>query len=151
MERQIKTAYTRTRQQTAQPAERKTKCVQSEKHASNINNIVAKANKTGMLPVLMQRQPIQNLPTETTYQEALDKVVHANQQFERLPAAIRNEFDNDPRKLLAALDKPEDNLNKLLKAAVLEPVKEVIDPIIAELRKMNAPAEPSPNPAPPTS
>jgi len=143
-ERTIKSAHQRDRVKTYGDPDRKTKAVQSEKHASNINNIVAKAHVTKQLPVLMHRQPIENLPTDLSYQDALNKVVYAQQSFARLPSEIRTKFDNDPAKLLQALQDPTKNLDLLVEASVLEPVKEIIDPILAELRKINEPpAKPS--------
>lgn len=101
--RELKTAYSRTRVITQQPEDRKTKCVQSERHHADINNIVARAYKTGQLPLLVNRQPIPQLPEAQTYQDMLNKVVFAQQSFERLPASIRSEFENKPEKLLEAL------------------------------------------------
>ena len=49
MERRVKQPYERTRTQTDVPS-RKTKAVQSEKKHSDINNIVARAHKTGQFP-----------------------------------------------------------------------------------------------------
>lgn len=133
----IKDRYARTRVITEIPPAAETKCRKSEKNNACINNIVAKAYKTGQLPVLMHRQPLPELPSEQTYQEMLDKVVHAQQRFEQLPASIRNAFDNDPKMLLRALENPQDNMELLLKANVLEEVKQKTDPVIAELQSIN--------------
>jgi phage internal scaffolding protein len=136
--RRLKAANERVRIVTKTPKERKTRCIQSERSNSDINNIVAKAYKTGHLPVLMNRQPMEALPDVQTYQEALDKVVHAQQSFEQLPSEIRNKFENDPKKLLKALEKPEENIELLLEASVLEEVKQTIDPVVQELRNLNS-------------
>lgn len=121
--RELKSAYSRTRVQTEQPAERKTKCVQSERHHADINNIVARAYKTGQLPLLVNRQPIPELPEAQTYQDMLNKVVFAQQSFERLPASIRAEFENKPEKLLEALhakEKSPELTQKLQNLGLLE-------------------------------
>jgi phage internal scaffolding protein len=99
----IKPAYTRTRV-TTKIDDRKTKAIQSEKKHSDINNIVAKAMKTGQLPVLMNREPLPEFPDVQSYQDAMNKVVFANQQFERLPAKIREKFHNSPVLMLSALE-----------------------------------------------
>lgn len=109
MARKIKKAYTRTRVKTEIDPERKTKAVQSERHNSDINNIVAKAHKTGQLPVLVNRKPIPSLPEAATYQQMLDKVVQANQAFERLPSEVRANFGNDPRNMLMAIEQADGN------------------------------------------
>ena len=98
--RELKSAYSRTRVITEIPADTKTKAVQSERDHADINHIVARAYKTGQLPILVNRQPIPELPQVQTYQDMLNKVVFAQQAFERLPSAIRAEFENKPEKLL---------------------------------------------------
>lgn len=92
MSRQIKQPQERTRTITQIPSDTKTKCVQSEKHASDINNIVARAYKTGQLPILTNRQPIPELPDHATYQDMMNKIVFAQQKFEQLPSNIRTDF-----------------------------------------------------------
>jgi hypothetical protein len=83
-ERRVKNPYERTRVVT-KVKERRTKAVQSERKSADINNIVARAYQTGQLPVLMGRQHIEQLPDVESYQDAMNKVVFAQQQFERLP------------------------------------------------------------------
>ena len=107
-ERRVKNPYERTRVVT-KVKERRTKAVQSERKSADINNIVARAYQTGQLPVLMGRQHIEQLPDVESYQDAMNKVVFAQQQFERLPAAIRDEFDNDPSKMLQAVSQSGEN------------------------------------------
>lgn len=106
--RKIKSPHTRQRVFTV-TGERKTKCVQSEKHHSDINNIVAKAYQTKQLPVLMGRQHVPDFPSEKTYQDMLNQVVAAQQQFERLPSEIRAHFDNKPQKMLSAIEQSKKN------------------------------------------
>lgn len=99
----VKAPYERTRVVT-DPGERQTKCVQSERDSSDINNIMARAYKTGKIPVLMNRQPLPEMPDVGTYQDMLNKVVFAQQSFEKLPSAIRVEFENKPEKMLQAIE-----------------------------------------------
>jgi phage internal scaffolding protein len=106
--RKVKSAYTRTRIQTNH-GERKTKAVQSERKHSDINNIVAKAYQTGQLPVLMGRKHVESMPDVETYQDALNKVVFAQQQFERLPSHIRAEFENKPENMLSAIERSQND------------------------------------------
>lgn len=130
--RKIKKAYTRERTQTS-VASTKTKTIQSEKHSSDINNIMAKAYKTGTLPVLMNRKEVEPLPGCQTYQDALNKVVHAQQEFERLPAEVRIKFDNDPANLLSAVEASEKNegiKKELQMLGIVE--KSVAPPVPAE-------------------
>lgn len=105
----IKPHGTRTRVITEIPADTKSRVLQSEQKACDINHIVARAKQTGQLPILMGRQPIVDLPNQQTYQEMLNTVVVAQQQFARLPSSIRNQFDNKPENLLHALDAAKTN------------------------------------------
>lgn len=109
MQSTVKSPKERTRVLSISPEDTKTKAVQSEARNSDINNIVAKAYKTGQLPVLMNRKPMEQLPGVETYQDAMNKVVFAQQAFARLPSEIRNSFDNDPAKMLFALENSKDN------------------------------------------
>lgn len=126
----IKPHGTRTRVQTDNP-EPKSRVIQSEAKNCDINTIVARAKQTGTLPVLMGREPIAELPTAATYLDMMNQVVQARQQFERLPAAIRNQFDNKPENLLATLEasqkdtKIADNLREI---GILNPKEETPPP-----------------------
>lgn len=118
MSRFVKAAHARTRVITDIPEDTKTRCVQSEKNSSDINNIVARAYKTGQLPILTGRQPMAELPNHETYQDMLNQVVFAQQSFERLPSAVRSAFDNDPVRMLQQLadDKRHPDVTKLFQA-----------------------------------
>lgn len=128
----VKKPYERTRVQTHNTCT-KTKCVQSEARSSDINNIVARAHKSGQLPVLMNRNHIPNLPDNLTYLEAMNTVVQATQAFERLPSAVRAEFQNKPENLLHAVHNCEGNekmTQHLQSLGILE--KPPIPPLPAE-------------------
>lgn len=148
--RTVKAPQERTRVQTDNP-DPKTKCVQSERKNSDINNIVAKAHQTGRLPVLMQRQPIPAMPDVESYQDAMNKVVFANQAFERLPSQIRAEFENSPAKMLAAIEQSTKNpelKEKLQKIGIIEPNAPLAEPLLVALATADSPPPP---PAPPAS
>lgn len=108
MESRVKPRNERTRVVT-ETVEHKSKAVQSEAIASDINHIVARAMRGGQLPVLMHRQPMPDLPSNLTYQDAMNKVVLAQQAFARLPSNVRTQFDNKPENLLAAVELSKDN------------------------------------------
>ena len=117
----IKARTERTRVKTEIVGESLTR--QSEAAAADINKIVAKAQKTGFLPVV-SAQPIDSaLPAPDSFHEAMNIVTHAKAQFDALPVAVRNEFDNNPEKFLEAVhksDKDEDVKQKLQEFGVLK-------------------------------
>lgn len=121
--RTVKAPHERTRVIT-HITDEKTKAVQSEAKNSDINNIVAKAYQSGRLPTLINRQPIDELPDVESYQDAMNKVVFANQAFERLPSGIRAEFANSPQNMLHAVTQSQSNpeiKSKLEKLGILNP------------------------------
>jgi len=121
--RQVKSPHERTRVIT-EIADPKTRAIQSEARNSDINHIVAKAYQTGQMPVLMNRQPLPDMPNVESYQDAMNKVVFANQAFERLPSAIRAEFANSPQNMLYAVENSHNNpelKSKLEKLGLLNP------------------------------
>lgn len=114
---------------------------QSEAKAADINNIVKKARKTGYLPVV-DAQPIDtSVPSPQSYHDAMNLVASAQQQFEQLPSQVRTEFENNPAKLLEALQDPAQEA-KLQDLGILAP------PPPAEV--LETPSEPVPEPVPET-
>lgn len=149
--RKIKKAYTRTRV-TTENSSNKTRCVQSERKNSDINNIVGRAYQTGMMPTL-NREALA-LPTALSYQESLNKIVSANQAFERLPSQIRDEFSNNPENLLTAVEQSKSNpelksklqqlgvlntpVNNLVGSADEKPVDAPVQPVVEDDKQTNA-------------
>lgn len=75
----------------------KSRTKQSFKADCDINNILKRFDKTGVLTHMNQRQPLYIDASEMlSYRDALNQVAQVNQHFEDLPSAIRAEFDNDP-------------------------------------------------------
>lgn len=74
---------------------------QSFKDEADINNIVAKYNKTGQLPSLISQNPkYGDFTSDVSYQESLNTVMFANEQFNALSAKVKLRFNNDPMELL---------------------------------------------------
>lgn len=80
---------------------------QSEKDSADINVLLARYDKTGVLPV----NPIEGLYLDVSqmqdYRESLDQVNLAGEFFKALPAKIRADFDNDPSQFLDFAVVPE--------------------------------------------
>ncbi|QKI28929.1 VP3 [Kummerowia striata gokushovirus] len=86
------------------PSEKRTK--DSFKDETDINKIMAKYLATGQLPHLARQDPrYGDFSDVGTYQEAMDVVLLAREQFDALPAAVRAECLNDP---MIFLDKVQD-------------------------------------------
>jgi phage internal scaffolding protein len=73
------------------------------------------------------------------YQEAMNTVIHAQDQFNALPANIRKEFDHDPEKMLAFCSDPT-NLEKMRELGLAKPEEKQAEPQKVEV------VNPSPSP-----
>lgn len=87
--------------QIATPTGDKKMTKDSFKDECDINNIMAKFNKTGELPDMIKREPrYGDFSDPLSFQEAQNLIIHAGEQFEALPAKVRERFKNDPESFL---------------------------------------------------
>nr|QJB19004.1 MAG: internal scaffolding protein [Microvirus sp.] len=63
---------------------------------SDINNIMARYVKTGTVPMYLDRGMLDGDMHEMSYHEMMNAIADANSAFASLPAAIREQFKNDP-------------------------------------------------------
>lgn len=81
---------------------------QSFREECNINSIMARYEKTGLINHVVSRQPIFGDFSEIPdYQTALNIVYTAEDQFLQLPAQLRKFFNNDPSFMLAYMQDPK--------------------------------------------
>jgi len=90
---------------------------------ANINNILKKYHKTGVLPVKGNKPLYGDFTGLLDYQEAQNIVAGANQAFQALPATIRRRFHNDPAQFVAFVG-DEENRHEAEKLGLV-PKKEV--------------------------
>lgn len=77
------------------------KTKQSFKEESDINNIMKKFMERGVLPQMIQKDPKYGDYAQVgTYQESLNTVLKAQEQFDALPSHLRDRFLNEPAKFL---------------------------------------------------
>lgn len=77
---------------------------------TNVNNIMAKYKKTGLLTHYKHHQGnFGDFSTIEDYQTSLNKIMQAQDSFESLPSEVRSKFFNDPGKLIDFLSKPEND------------------------------------------
>lgn len=110
---------------------------QSAKDECDINLIIDRANR-GMMPPISERIPSFGDFTEVPdFQTMQNMVIQAQEEFEALPSAIRNRFDNEPAKLLAFLANSENREEAIRLGLIEEP------PVAASAA--GSPAEPGGN------
>jgi len=74
---------------------------QSFADETDINKIVARFEKTGLIEHLNSREPFYGDVSDIVgYQEALNVVQKADDLFNAYPAKVRERFDNDPVKFI---------------------------------------------------
>lgn len=98
---------------------------QSFKDECDINRIMARFAKTGLIEHLSQRAPTFGDIQDIDFQGCMDIVAFAREQFAALPSELRDRFANDPGRLLDFLQNPENKAEAeklgLLKASVPSP------------------------------
>lgn len=120
---------------------------QSHKAECDINNILSQFKRTGIITHITAQQPIyQDLPDTMDYQESLHVIMNADAAFSTLPSVVRRYFDNDPAKLLAAINDP-DMKDKLIELGVLRKPDQPQPAGAPDLNGQPAPAS-TPAPAP---
>lgn len=81
---------------------------QQFKEECDVNNILAKYKKTGMISHINKHQGnFGDFSSVEDYQTSLDKLTTAQDSFNHLPSELRNRFENDPAKLIEFLQSKE--------------------------------------------
>lgn len=97
---------------------------QSMADDTDINVLLERFKITGQLPGNMVPPSYGDFTGLTDYRSAMDAVLRAQDEFMKLPAAIRQRFANDPQQFLEFAENP-DNLPELRKMGLAnEPPKE---------------------------
>ena len=88
---------------------------QHSKDQVDINNIMKRYIKTGVLDHVAKYQPQYRDNNATDYQESMNIVIKADEMFSELPAQARKHFDNDPAAFLDFVQDPanHDKLHEL--------------------------------------
>lgn len=99
-----------------------TQPTQTQRHFQadcDINNIMAKFFRTGLLPHVNAAPDFSDVSEPFNFREAMTFIVNTEEQFEALPAKIRKRFGNDPGRLLDFLGEPE-NAEEALRLGLIE-------------------------------
>lgn len=126
----VRSRYSPRVRVTAPPPSGKGKgAKQSFKDECNINLIMRKFIKTGLITHVNTHSPMYGEVPSQTYHEAMEIVRSANEMFAEVPAAIRKKFGNSPEAFLDFVNDPK-NVDELRKLGMVKPVPEKIpDPL----------------------
>lgn len=105
---------------------------QSFREQVNINSIIERNRRTGMLDHVNTKEPFYgDVSGIASYQDALNIVNKARELFDGMSATIRERFLNDPARLVSFLEKPE-NLDEAIRLgiAVKRPEPAVSEPVV---------------------
>lgn len=108
-------------------------------HECNINTIMARATKSGVLaspgqrPIMPQYGDFSEIGS---FQDAHNLVMKARDAFMEFPAIVRKRFDNDPGKMLAFLEDPS-NKKEAVELGLIE------DSPAQRAAEVAAPAQPT--------
>lgn len=92
---------------------------QEFKDESNINVLLERYQKTGLLPDMRQDGVYGDFADVPTYLEALTIVQQAQEAFEKLPASVRDRFGNSPEKFLE-FTSDERNADEMVRLGLAE-------------------------------
>jgi len=93
---------------------------QSFKNECDINHIMARYVKTGVIEHLNEHKPNYGFAPAVDFKTALDLVEKASTIFSELPSQIRAKFENNPENFLKFTENP-DNRSELALMGLLSP------------------------------
>ncbi len=119
---------------------------QAHKDECDINRIMAKYQKTGVITHVSRYSMEYGDATNLDYQTALNTVLEAQRMFADLPSSVRRRFDEDPAQFLAFVQDPE-NVEEMRSLGLVDIPEEPI-PIPVVMAANPVPDKPAPEPAP---
>lgn len=101
---------------------------QQMKEECDINNIMSRFQKTGMINHVNNHSPQYGFATSIDYREAVELVRKAEKMFADLPSSARNKFDNSPEAFLEFASNPE-NIEQMREMGLAEPIIQPVEPV----------------------
>lgn len=101
---------------------------QQFKKESDINEIVRRFGLTGELPEPWAAPQYGDFTQVTDFHTAQNMVLEAQQEFERLPAELRERFGHDPQALLSFLDDAGNRDEAIALGLIAKPKEELAEP-----------------------
>lgn len=113
---------------------------QADKESVDMNNIIAKFAKTGLIDHQNVHQGDYGEYAVLDYQEALNLVIEAREMFETLPSQMRRQFDNDPGKFIDYVEDPNNRESLYDMGLARRPVQPYVHGEHPDRRKTDRPA-----------
>ena len=97
---------------------------QHHKDACSVSHILAMYDKTGIITHVSRAQAeYGDFTVVNEYQEALNRVIRADEAFSALPSDVRKRFENDPGKFFEFATNPE-NAEEMVKMGLAKAIEE---------------------------
>ena len=122
----------------------KSRAKQSFKDECDVNRIMAKYQKTGVVEHFNKNQAQYGFASSRDFRECMDLVQSAETQFAELPSAIRRKFNESPTEFLAFCENPA-NRSEMALLGLLNPEATADEAAkLAASDSASAPVPPSP-------
>ena len=105
--------FTKFRRRVLTPVGKITMTEQNHKAACDVNNIMARYTKTGVMEHVRAFEPVYSDTTTDDYQNSMNVVADAKTMFEELPSSIRRHFGDDPSEFLEFCTTADDPVGDL--------------------------------------
>lgn len=106
METVIRKPYSDRERVSLSFGDEKSRTKQSFRDECNINNIMARYQKTGAIEHQNKHQGTYGFATSLDFRESLELIDNAQRLFDDLPSSIRKKFDNQPDQFLEFVQDP---------------------------------------------
>lgn len=119
---------------------------QHSKDETDINKIMARYIKTGVIDHVAKYEPQYRDNDDLDYHQSQNIILKADAMFSELPSSVRKEFQNNPSEFLKAVNSP-DATERLVELGLAKPQPEVKKPTLVEkpsTKPKNPPEEPAP-------
>jgi phage internal scaffolding protein len=117
----IRTRFDRKRVSLSFPAMGKTR--QDARDECNINKIMAKYQKTGIINFTNKNQPFYGNVEALDFQTALNVIQNANELFEQMPSSMRKRFQNSPHAFLDFVQDPANRQEAITLGLINKPTE----------------------------
>jgi len=117
---------------------------QSFKKECDINAIMAKYQKTGLIDHFNNHKANYGFAPAIEYREALEKIRTAQEMFAELPSQVRKKFGNDPEQFLAFTQDPSNRSEMAVLGLLNKDYKSSESPPAQPSDSATAPTPPSP-------